>query len=295
LTGLYIVTVSMLLSTVAILYISLCRGRRSHNVPCLPLPDKSALSEPYQCINTEGDLPVCQKEDCKGAWKPPRTHHCSTCGVCRVGFDHHCPWLGNCVTTSRMKAFLTLLYATPVTFTFAAAPIAHVLQRHVSSALSVSKNDPWARKLWWDWYGSWIFFGGPFGRWIWGTVLGFRILAAPRGPIIATRTILLGTTSVEQLTPRAKTDRRSLLVCLPPSRAQGNILYGCVYPVLPNERIYDLGAGPNWRTFLNKPLLPKENRTTYTWPKLNPMMLQRIRKLNSNDYAIPYDPTLPSL
>lgn len=27
-------------------------------------------------------------------WKPPGTHHCSTCGVCRIGFDHHCPWVG---------------------------------------------------------------------------------------------------------------------------------------------------------------------------------------------------------
>jgi hypothetical protein len=34
---------------------------------------------------------------------------------------------------------------------------------------------------WWDWYGSWIFFGGPLGRWFWGAILGFRILQAASG------------------------------------------------------------------------------------------------------------------
>jgi len=34
--------------------------------------------------------------------------------------------------------------------------------------------------VWWDWYGSWIFFGGPFGRWIFGMALGFRVLKAQR-------------------------------------------------------------------------------------------------------------------
>ena len=46
--------------------------------------------------------------------------------------------------------------------------------QHVQHALFVSHEDPWARQYWWDQWYSWIFIGGPPGRWFLGALLGFR-------------------------------------------------------------------------------------------------------------------------
>lgn len=39
----------------------------------------------------EGLLQRCAR--CTDRWKPARTRHCSDCGVCRAGFDHHCAFV----------------------------------------------------------------------------------------------------------------------------------------------------------------------------------------------------------
>lgn len=46
--------------------------------------------------------------------------------------------------------------------------------QHVQHALFVSHEDPWARQYWWDQWYSWIFVGGPPGRWFMGAILGFK-------------------------------------------------------------------------------------------------------------------------
>jgi len=91
--------------------------------------------------------------------------------------------VGNCVTTLRIKAFLALLYVAPTTFFIAILPILRPMANHVRLALAVSRADPWAKRAWWDWLGSWVFVGGPLGRWAVGTTLGFRILKKNRHKI----------------------------------------------------------------------------------------------------------------
>jgi len=59
-----------------------------------------------------GGARVCSK--CGGAPKPPRAHHCRTCGRCVARMDHHCRWANNCVGAGTARAFVQLLVWAPL-------------------------------------------------------------------------------------------------------------------------------------------------------------------------------------
>jgi hypothetical protein len=44
-------------------------------------------------------------------YRPPRTSHCDTCGVCIEKMDHHCPWLGTCIGKKNYKQFYLFLFS----------------------------------------------------------------------------------------------------------------------------------------------------------------------------------------
>jgi hypothetical protein len=44
--------------------------------------------------------------------KPPRSHHCSMCGMCVLKQDHHCPWINTCVGFRNQKFFFQFLVYT---------------------------------------------------------------------------------------------------------------------------------------------------------------------------------------
>ncbi|KAH9793200.1 S-acyltransferase [Citrus sinensis] len=76
-------------------------------------------------------------------FRPPRSCHCAACDNCVEKFDHHCPWIGQCIALRNYRFYLSFVISALVLFAYLFAfSVWRIHAKSKSGLLGMLKNCP---------------------------------------------------------------------------------------------------------------------------------------------------------
>lgn len=110
----YVIPAYFVLAATACLYLAaftdpgiVPRGRPLPEDNPFTMEQKAPMTRKYVVGGTEVDTKWC---DTCCVYRPLRTSHCGICNNCVENFDHHCPWVGNCIGKRNYRYFLLFVF-----------------------------------------------------------------------------------------------------------------------------------------------------------------------------------------
>ncbi|KAH0468948.1 hypothetical protein IEQ34_002180 [Dendrobium chrysotoxum] len=117
-----IITLSLLLTTVVIVSLILASTRdpgiipRNESSPSEDIASGSRVRS--RRITIDGiEIKIKYCRICK-IFRPPRSCHCPVCDNCVEKFDHHCPWLSQCVGLRNYRYYMMFIFSALVFFIY---------------------------------------------------------------------------------------------------------------------------------------------------------------------------------